>query len=92
MTGRIGRYSFIGASALLLILSVGVIYWIARDERMRLAERERQAIETAKQASFAEQAVEDKRDGTDHADMEPIFHDIDTLLSELSNDDLPSED
>ncbi len=83
-----------GISTLLIVLSVGVIYWIARDERTRLDERERQAIETAKQAYFAEHATETEKSGSGagHKDMEPIFHDIDTLLSGLSNDDLPSED
>lgn len=70
------------------------MYWIAQDENQRLAERERQAIEAARDSYTAEHEKETVGDraGTGNEDLEPLFHDIDTLLSGLSGDDLPDED
>ncbi|QQR78254.1 MAG: hypothetical protein IPJ68_04180 [Candidatus Moraniibacteriota bacterium] len=92
MSGKFTRYSVIGLSALLLMASVGVIFWIVRDEQIRLAERERQALEAAEAASQQEKALESAKGETESGDvMATMLHDIDILLSGLSSDDLPSE-
>ena len=92
MSGKFTRYSVIGLSALLLMASVGVIFWIVRDEQIRLAERERQALEAAEAASQQEKALESAKGETESGDvMATMLQDIDILLSGLSSDDLPSE-
>lgn len=85
MSGKFTRYSVIGLSALLLMASVGVIFWIVRDEQIRLAERERQALEAAEAASQQEKALESAKGETESGDaMATMLHDIDILLSGLS--------
>lgn len=92
MSSRLKRFCVICLSALLIMASAGVIFWIVRDERVRLAERERHAIEAAEEAYRQEKALEDKKNGAESGDeMGMILRDIDTLLSGLSNDDLPDE-
>ncbi|MFZ1654824.1 MAG: hypothetical protein WBO92_02090 [Candidatus Moraniibacteriota bacterium] len=92
MNSKLIRYSTVSISVLLLAASVGVMYWIARDEQTRLAERERQAIEAAERSYLAEQEQPDQEHTPASAGVGPILHDIDTLLGRLSSDDLPAED
>lgn len=90
MKQKIIRFTVIAVSGALLAASVGVIVWITQDEHSRLADRERAAIEAAERASRGQS---DSANGaTDREDAEKIFHDIDTLISGLSMDDLPTED
>lgn len=91
MKDKIIRFITIAFSVLLLAVSAGVIIWISRDESSRLAARERAAIEAAERASAEEKALESMDASADSQDAEKLFHDIDTLLSGLSNDDLPDE-
>lgn len=91
MKEKIIRFITIAFSVLLLAVSAGVIVWISRDESSRLAARERAAIEAAERASAEEKALESMDASADLQDAEKLFHDIDTLLSGLSNDDLPDE-
>jgi hypothetical protein len=90
MKEKIIRFVAISSSVLLLAVSVGVIFWIVRDERSRLAERERAAIEAAERAT--QQELEQAAGESDKGDTEKIFHDINTLIAGLSMDDLPTED
>ena len=80
-------------SGILLALSVGVIFWISRDEQGRLAEREQAALEAARLSSEAEAreriSVETHVDSAEAADR--TFHDIDALLASLGSDDVPDE-
>ena len=91
MKEKIIRFITIAFSVLLLAVSAGVIVWISRDESSRLAARERAAIEAAERASAEEKALESMDASADSQDAEKLFHDIDILLSGLSNDDLPDE-
>jgi type II secretory pathway pseudopilin PulG len=91
MNSKLIRYSTVSFSVLLLAASVGVVYWITRDEQARLAERERQAIEAAERAYRAEQEQLDQQRTSASDEVGPILHDIDTLLGRLSGDDLPTE-
>lgn len=90
MKEKIIRFIALAFSVLLLAVSAGVIIWISRDESSRLAVRERAAIEAAERASVEERALEEEV-SAESQDAEKLFHDIDTLLSGLSNDDLPDE-
>ncbi len=86
---HIGAMSF---SVLLLSASIGVILWIVRDEHSRLADRERAAIEAAQEATRQEALLVGGDHSASTTGAENIFRDIDTLLSGLSNDDLPVDD
>lgn len=92
MKEKILRFIAISSSALLLAMSVGVIFWISRDESSRLAARERAAIEAAEKAQAEEMALEVSDETVESQDSEKLLHDIDTLLNSLSSDDLPDED
>ena len=91
MKEKIIRFFAISTSALLLAASVGVIIWITRDEGLRLAARERAAIEAAEKSAAEEQSRTATEGAEDSQDSEKILHDIDTLLNSLSSDDLPDE-
>ncbi len=92
MKEKILRFIALSSSALLLVVSVGVIVWISRDESLRLAARERAAIEAAEKAQTEERALEADEETVESQDSEKLLHDIDTLLNGLSSDDLPDED
>lgn len=79
-------------SVLLLASSAGVIIWIVRDEGTRLAAREKAALEAAEQSQRAASMSETNEAMEASQAAEKLFHDIDTLLTGLSNDDLPDED
>lgn len=90
MKDHLIRVFAISISSLLLAASVGVIVWIARDEQSRLVERERSALEAAERASREEQQAMADGEGAAE-DVEKAFHDIDTLLSGLSLDEISEE-
>ena len=91
MKEKIIRFIAISSSAFLLAASAGVIVWITRDEGLRLAARERAAIEAAEKSAAEEQSRAAIEGAEDSQDSEKILHDIDTLLNSLSSDDLPDE-
>jgi hypothetical protein len=91
MNGRLARFFGIGIVALLLAASVGVIFWIVRDEQSRLTERERFALEAADRMT-AEEAPLETSDQAANEDAKKMLHEISTLLNSLSSDDLPAED
>lgn len=95
MKEKLARYSVFIFSICLLGASAGVVFWIARDEGARLAARERAALEAAEQAYRSETdaaAVSEAAASDDPAAAKKMFQEIDTLLSGLSSDDLPTED
>ena len=92
MKEKLLRFSAIFFSAVLLMASAGVIFWIVRDERVRLVEREQAALEAAREATDQESQAAKAGERTDEDAAEKIFHDIDTLIAGLSMDDLPTED
>lgn len=92
MREKLLRFSAITLSVLLLSASVGVIFWIAQDEHSRLANRERAALEAAEEAARREAVAANGTSEADGEAAEKMFHDIDTLVAELSMDDLPIED
>ncbi len=90
MKEKIIRFVVISASSLLLAVSIGLIFWIAQDERLRLTDRENAALEAAERA---DREVSDRAAGeAAGGDAEKVFHDINMLISGLSMDDLPTED
>lgn len=78
-------------SVLFLIGSIGIIYWISRDEQERLVLKERAGL-VDDNAETRAQEKKAKEDAV--AELEVVdrsLHDIDALMATIANDDLPSE-
>ncbi|MFZ1627105.1 MAG: hypothetical protein WAT81_04870 [Candidatus Moraniibacteriota bacterium] len=92
MKEKLLRFGAIVFSVILLMASVGMIFWMARDERVRLVDREQAALEAAAAAVDRESQIAKAAERAGEDDTEKIFNDIDTLIAGLSMDDLPIED
>ncbi len=78
-------------SVLFLIGSVGIIYWISQDEQERLALKERAGLANSDEISRAQEKKAKEDMAAELEIVDRSLHDIDALIANLSNDDLPSE-
>lgn len=79
-------------SLVLLLASFGIIFWINKNETVRLALYEQFAIEKSIQEQGVLEMTNASKQDSGMSDTDQAFADIDTLVSSISSDDLPEEE
>lgn len=88
MITTVKRWFTVIGTILFFCASLGIIVWITGDERARLAKQHLNEIMTALQKKEDADTVSNS---SSSSESERVFNDIDQLLNNLSNDELPQE-